>query len=121
MTTIAGSDVAADVRRIINDASAAKWDFATVLANINGAIRAVLRESPAAAHSSVISFSEGIVLTATGSGGTSFQPTDVIAIDARWRDAIVHYAAALCFTQTDRNTVNEDMADREMRLFREAL
>ena len=121
MTTILGSDVAYDVRRILNDAGSAKFTFAQVLANINAAIREVSRRVPASCYSSPVAFSENITLAATGSGGTAFAATDVIAMSPRWRDAIAHYAAHLCFNQTDRNTVNDEFAARELKLFEECL
>lgn len=121
METFLGVDVVADVRRILNDAVATyKWSEATVVANINTAIRAVLRDSPAACYSSPVAFKESITLVGTGTEG-ALAGTDAIAIDRRWRDAVTHYTAYLCLNQLDRNTVNATYSDRELKLYGEAL
>lgn len=121
METFLGVTVEADVRRILNDVTATyKWSQLTIIANINMAIRAVLRDAPAACYSSPIAFKESITLTGTGTDG-ALAGTDAIALDKRWQDAVTHYTAYLCLNQLDRNTVNATFSDRELKLYQEAL
>ena len=121
MTVILGTDMEADVRLILNDAGAASWTQAQIVKEINAGIRAVIRERPSAAYTTLVTLDTEVTLTMTGSGGTSLGSTDSIAIDSLYRDYIANYAAAKCLLQDARNTVNMALADVCLKRCKEML
>lgn len=119
MTTFLGTDVKSEVQAILNDTTV--WTDPKLAVNINAAIQAVLKESPAARFSSPIALKEEIKLTLTGTSGTTMANTDAIAMSVFWKKAVVHYTAFLCFNQSDRNTANAAFAAEQYKLYERAL
>lgn len=121
MKTFLAKDIAADVRRIINDAAGAKFTDAQLAIAMNSAIRTVFLDAPASRHTSLVAFTDEAAVTITGTGGTTIAATDAVPLDIFWYKAVMHYTAYLCFSQDDRSTVNAQYAADQLKLYKEAL
>lgn len=119
MTTFLGTDVKSEVQAILNDTTV--WTDPKLTVNINAAIQAVFLDAPAARYTSPVALTDEVKLTLTGTSGTTMANTDAIAMDIRWKKAIVHYTAFLCFNQSDRNTANAAFATEQYKLYERAL
>jgi len=121
MKTFLAKDIAAEVRRIINDAAGAKFTDAQLALAINAAIKTLLIDAPVSRYTSLVAFTDEATLTITGTSGTTIADTDAVPLDVRWAKAVTHYTAYLCFSQDDRSTVNADYAKEQLKLYGEAL
>lgn len=110
MTTFTGTQVKADVQAILNDTT--EWTDPEILAFINLALQSVCVDAPASRYSSPVAFGGDLSIAAIA--------TD-INMDVRWKKAVTHYTAFLCFNQSDRNTSNAAFASEQYRLYKEAL
>jgi hypothetical protein len=122
MQAIVAQDVADQVRIILNDtvSGSYKWADDVIVANMKLAERAVKRDAPASAFTTPVAFNEGSTLTPSGTEG-ALASTDTIDLDVFYQDALTHYTAHLCFSQSTRDTVNKALADREKALYVESL
>ena len=84
------------------------------LININAALRQLLIDAPSARFSSPIAFTDEI----TVAGLTN---TDTVAVDIRWKQALVYFATALAFGLADRSSVNIERQGYYMKKYLEAL
>ena len=114
MKTFVGTDISPDIRQIIGDSDSNVFTDAMLVININGAIRALFGDLPAASYTSPVAFQDA--------GDVEIDAlADTINIDIRYKDALIHYAAARCFYDDSRNTSNIERGDDEMKRYRRAL
>lgn len=110
MTTFTGTQVKTDVQAILNDTT--EWTDAEILAFLNLAVQQVSVDAPASRYSSPVSFGGNMGIAALATA---------VNMDIRWKNAVVHYTAFLCFNQSDRSTSNAAFAAEQYRLYKEAL
>ena len=121
MIPINAKEAVAQVRQILNDAGATGWTEAQIVVNLQMAERRVKQDRASAAYTSPVAFNEGVTLAPSGNEG-ALGSSDTIEVDVFYQNAIVHYAAFLCFiSPSDRSTVNKEFSDRELAYYKESI